>query len=136
MTRDELMAALDRYGSDLSRWPDTLGEDARALIASDARAASESEIARRLDGLLSELTAPQAIDSALVGRILSDERTGHGEVVLRPTPRLAGWASAAVAATLMIGFVVGALVPVDDNSDAVAALLFSESAEDLDGELL
>lgn len=134
MTRDQLMAALDRFGGDLSRWPDSDRDDALALIASDAKAASEWEAARRLDGLLAELTTPEKVDAALIGRVLS--RRPQNEVVLHPTPRLAGWASAAVAATLMIGFVAGVLVPVDQSNDAIAALLFSGDEESVGGELL
>ena len=136
MTRDQLNAALDRYGSDLSCWPESLGKDARALMTADAPAAADWEIARRLDDLLAELAGPETVDSALIGRILSRERTRNDEIVLRPTARLAGWASATVAATLIVGFAVGALLPVDDSSDAIAALLFSETTDSIDGELL
>jgi hypothetical protein len=83
------------------------------------------------------VTAPEPVDAALIGRIVSRGRTRHSETVLRPTGRLAGWVSAGLAATLMIGFAAGAVVPLDDQSnDAVAELLFSASDEDLDGELL
>jgi hypothetical protein len=136
MTRDQFNAALDRHGGDLSRWPAVLRQEAETLVASDAGAAAEFARAERLDALLTEATAPSAIDSALIGRIVSRPGARHGEAVLRPTRRLIGLASAAMAATLVIGFIAGAVLPADQSSDAIAALLFSGADVDIGGGLL
>ncbi len=136
MTRDQFNAALDRHGGDLSRWPASLRQEAEALIAGDADAASEFETARRLDALLAEAVAPSRVDAALIGRIVSRPGARRSEAVFRPTRRLIGWASAAMAATLVIGFVAGTVLPADQSSDAIAALLFSGAEEDIGGGLL
>jgi anti-sigma factor RsiW len=136
MTRDQFNAALDRHGGDLSRWPASLRQEAEALIAGDAGAASEFETARRLDALLAEAVAPSRVDAALIGRIVSRPGARRSEAVFRPTRRLIGWASAAMAATLVIGFVAGTVLPADQSSDAIAALLFSGAEEDIGGGLL
>jgi hypothetical protein len=136
MTREQFSATLDRLGGDLSRWPPQLRQEAETLAATDPTAAGELDRARRLDGLLREMTAPEAVDAALIGRIVSHNRARHVGTVLRPTRRLIGWASAAMLATLAIGFVVGAAVPVDQSDDAIAALLFSGSEEDIGGGVL
>jgi hypothetical protein len=136
MTREQFNAALDRLGGDLSRWPPALRQEAETLAAGDAVAAAELDRARRLEGLLVEVTAPEMADAALIGRIVSHNRARHDGTVLRPTRRLIGWASAAMVATLAIGFVVGAAIPADQSDGAIAALLFSGSEEDIGGGLL
>lgn len=136
MTRDQFSEALDRYGGDLSRWPPSLAAEAKALVAGDATAAAELDRAKRLDALLADAVAPGAADSALIGRIVSHKKRKNGETVLQPTRRLIGWASAAMVATMAIGFVLGAAIPADQSSDAIAALLFSGAEEDIGGGLL
>jgi hypothetical protein len=136
MTRDEFNAGLDRYGGGLSRWPPALAREAEALVAADMQAAAELQAAVRLDALLMQVTAPAPVDAALIGRIVARGRAGRGETALRPTRRLAGWVSAAAAVMLMTGFAAGAVVPPDESNDAVAALLFSATDEDLGGDLL
>jgi hypothetical protein len=136
MTREEFNAGLDRHGGDLSRWPPALREHAEALTAADTQAAAELRAAQRLDALMVEVTAPAPVDAALVGRIVSKDRSRRNETVLRPTGRLAGWVSAGLAATLMIGFAAGALIPADQSNDAIAGLMFSSADEDITGDLL
>jgi hypothetical protein len=136
MTRDQFDAALDRYGGDLSRWPGALRQEAEALIADDSAAAAELQRAQRLDALLAQATAGSRVDAATIGRIVSQPRVKHPEAVLRPTRRLIGLASAAMVATLVIGFITGAMVPADQSSDAIAALLFSGADVDIGGGLL
>jgi hypothetical protein len=136
MTREQFNAALDRLGGDLSRWPPALRREAEILIAEDSAAAAELDRARRLEGLIMEATAAETVDAALIGRIVSHNRARHDGVVVRPTRRLIGWASAAMVATLAIGFVVGAAVPADQGDGTIAALLFSGSEEDIGGGLL
>ena len=135
MTRDQFNAALDRHGGDLSRWPAQLRQEAETLIAGDAGAAADFARAERLDALLAAATAPSPVDAALIGRIVSPPGPAHGEAVLRPTRRLIGLASAAMAATLVVGFIAGAALPADQSSDAIAALLFSGADVDIGGGL-
>jgi len=136
MTRDQFDAGLDRYGGDLSRWPPALRQQAEALTAADSQAAAALTAARRLDTLLTEVAAPTAADAALIGRIVSRGRQARSETVLKPTRRLAAWATAGVAATLMIGFIAGALIPADQSNDAIAGLMFTGTVDDIGGDLL
>jgi hypothetical protein len=136
MTRDQFEAALDRYGGDLSRWPPMLRADAETLVGTDGEAAAALRAARRLDALLAEATAPATVDAALVGRIVARNRTRHSDIELRPTRRLAFWASTAAILMLVTGFAAGAVIVPDASSDAFAALLFSDGTDDLGGELL
>lgn len=131
MTRDQFIAALDRYGGDLTRWPPALRQNADVLIAADSNAAADLETARRLNALLAEAVVPSQVDAALIGRILSHGRARRDETILRPTRRLAGLASAAMLATVMIGFVAGVVAPVDQDIDTIATLLFSGADEDI-----
>jgi len=136
MTRDEFDAGLDRYGGDLSRWPPALRQQAEALTAADSQAAAALATAGRLDALLAEVATSEAADAALIGRIVSRGRQAQRETVLKPTGRLAAWAAAGVAATLMIGFIAGAVIPADRSNDAIAGLMFSGTVEDISGDLL
>jgi hypothetical protein len=136
MTRDEFEAGLDRYGGDLSRWPPALRREAEALAAADGQAAAALDAAKRLDALIAEVAAPETADAALIGRIVSHDRQRRSEAELRPTRRLAAWAVAGAVATLMLGFVAGALIPADQSSDAIAGLMFSGTANDIVGDLL
>jgi ferric-dicitrate binding protein FerR (iron transport regulator) len=136
MTLEQFSAALDRFGGDLSRWPPPLRQEAETLIAADPLAARELDRAQQLESLLGEIAAPEPVDAALIGRIVSRNRGRRDKMVLRPTGRLIGWASAAMVATLAIGFVVGTAIPADQSSDAIAALLFSGADEDIGGGLL
>lgn len=136
MTRNDLATALDRYGGDLSRWPPELAREAEALVAGDAEAAAALSAAQRLDGLLAEVVAPEAADAAVSGRVVAGKRAGRDEAELRPTRRLAAWASAVAALALMIGFAAGAVMPPDDSSDTIAALIFAGDEPDIGGDLL
>jgi len=136
MTRDEFDAGLDRYGGDPSRWPPALRQQAEALAAADSKAAAALTTAGRLDALLAEISASEATDAALIGRIVSRGRQTQRETVLKPTRRLAAWAAAGVAATLMAGFIAGALIPADQSNDAIAGLMFSGTVDDISGDLL
>lgn len=131
MTRDQFRAELDRYGGDLTRWPPVLRQGADMLVAADTDAAAELETARRLNALLAEATVPSQANAALIGRIVSHSRAKRDQTTLRPTRRLAGLASAAMLATLMIGFIAGVVAPVDQDTDTIAALLFSGAEEDI-----
>lgn len=125
MTMNELEQALDRYGGDLGRWPAALRDDAEALIARDAKAAELASRAARVDGLLGEAIRPMPVDAALLGRIIAGIDNGAGRAVaLRPTPRLAAWAGAAVIAFLTAGYAVGIALPASQGEDTFAGLMF------------
>jgi hypothetical protein len=134
MTREEFLAALDRYGGDLGSWPSSLRGDAATLAARDAEAAAALDRQARLDVLLGAALTPEPVDAALIGRIVAHRRTADGER-LQPTRRAIGWVSAAIAATLLIGFIAGANVPAaaDDGSELYAALIFGGSDLDTSG---
>jgi hypothetical protein len=136
MTREEFETALDRYGGDLSRWPPAVRTEAEKLTASDLQAAAALRAAQKLDALVTEIAAPTPADAALIGRIVSHNHSRHRDIELRPTRRLAGWASAAAALMLIAGFAAGAVVAPDTSNDAIAALLFSDESEDYSGEFL
>lgn len=136
MTRNEFDTAIDRYGGDLSRWPPELARAAKTFADADAEAAAALRAAQRLDGLLAEVAEPTPADAALIGRIVAHQRANRRETELRPTRRLAAWASAAAALMLMTGFAAGAVVQPDDSSDTIAELMFSGYDEGIGGDFL
>ena len=128
MKIEQLQQALDRYGGNLGRWPEPLRAEAGALIAGNPEAARLAAAAARLDGLLAEATRPIAVDAALIGRIVAGVSDGvHHELLLRPTPRLAAWAGAAMIAFLTAGYAVGLALPASQGEDALAGLMFGNS---------
>jgi len=131
MTINDLEQALERYGGDLRRWPEALRVDAARLIATDADAARIAATAERLDGLLAEAVAPLPVDAAFIGRIVGQAGTGHGhlarEAPLRPTPRFAAFAGAAMVVFLAAGYVAGLILPSTDSDDLYAGLMFGNS---------
>lgn len=135
MTREEFLAALDRYGGDLQTWPSPLHREAAAVVAQDAEAAAALDRQRRLDGLIAEALTPEPVDAALMGRILARRSRAEGET-FQPTRRAIGWVAGALAATLVIGFVTGTLVPPDDGGELYAALIFGGSDLGAAGEAL
>lgn len=68
MTITEFQRLLDGRGSDLSRWPDVVRQDAERLLAATPAAVAALESARKLDGLL-HLGMPAAADEQAVARI-------------------------------------------------------------------
>jgi hypothetical protein len=108
-----LVDLLDRWGGDLAAWPDgQLAETARSLIDRDPSARAHWTEARALDGLLD--TAPPASASPdLADRIMAATQDAP-----KPTNvvSLAGagrqrrfrWQPMALAASLLIGLVIGA----------------------------
>lgn len=122
--------ALDRHGGDLARWPAGLRAEADVLIASDPHAARLAATASRLDAILADAIAPVPVDAALLGRIVSAVDGGahpQHEAVLRPTPRLAAWAGAAMVVFLAAGYVAGLMLPASEGEDAFAGLMFGNS---------
>lgn len=130
MTIDDLERAVERYGGDRARWPANLRAEAERLIATDAKAARIAMTAARLDGLLAEAVTPIPPDAAFIGRIVADAGSRHPaphERPLRPTPRLAAFAGAAMVVFLAAGYVAGLILPASDNEDIYAGFVFGNS---------
>lgn len=132
MTINDLERALERYGGDLGRWPEALRGDAARLIATDAKAARIAALAARLDGLLAEAVTPLPVDAAFIGRVVAEAGAHHGHAVsheapLRPTPRFAAFAGAAMVVFLAAGYVAGLILPSSDSEDIFAGLMFGNS---------
>lgn len=129
MNIQHLQEALDRYGGDLRRWPETMRSEAEAFAASDANAARLLAMAARLDDALAEAMRPMPVDAAMIGRIVSRLGNGkHHDFAVRPTRRLAAWAGAAMVALLVTGYAVGLAVPASEGEDAFAGLIFGNSS--------
>ena len=129
MSRDEFEDALARYGANFATWPDALAKAGQTLAAADPIAAARLEQAERLDAILAATVAPSAVDSAMVGRIVSGiSRRQERATALRPTGKLFAWAGAAMAVFLVAGFVLGTVLPqASDDDDALASLMFGQS---------
>ncbi len=128
MRIEQLEQAIDRYGGDLARWPDNLRTDAEALIARDTDAAKIVDDAARLEASLADALTPEPIDAALIGRIIAGIDSGaHATGGLRPTPRLAAWAGAAMIAFLSAGYVAGVMLPASEGEDTFAGLMFGSA---------
>lgn len=130
MTVDDFRDALDRLGSDLARWPETVRREGEALVARDPAAAGLLAEAGRLHDLLGASLAPEPVDAAQVGRILARVREdGAGaERPVRAGSRFYAWAGGGLTACLAAGFIIGHAVPASDGDQAIAELLFSDLA--------
>lgn len=128
MRIEQLEQAIDRYGGDFTRWPDNLRTDAKALIARDTDAAKIVDDAARLEASLVDALTPEPIDAALIGRIIAEIDSGaRATGSLRPTPRLAAWAGAAMIAFLSAGYVAGVMLPASEGEDTFASLMFGSA---------
>jgi len=109
---------LDRWGADLAAWPDqAAAAEARRMIDRDPIARAHWAEARALDGLLDTAAVPEP-SADLADRILA-------KAVATPPPdnvvslagagrrRRLGWPSLALAASLVMGLVVGVGVSPD-----------------------
>lgn len=108
MTRDEFEHLLLLYGSQFERWPQDAAHAAQNLMRNDPHAQALLAEARALDGVIAEAAGPDAVGSALTGRILArvdTARTGGSISAAVRWWRLAG-AGAAVAASIA-GFTLG-----------------------------
>jgi hypothetical protein len=139
MNINDFESGLDRYGGDLSRWPQSLRADAEAFVAGNPAAAALARVAGRLERALASAVAPLALDAAFVGGIIGNvgHAAGHGEV--RPTRRLVAWAGAAMVAFLVTGYAIGLALPATtttQSDDAIASLLFGDSSSSTTGSAL
>jgi hypothetical protein len=101
---------LDALGPDLSRWPETLAEEARALVARSPEARALHRDARRLADLVTRAAVaetPNGFAFRVVGEVAS--RRSDRLSWLMSSPRRFGLAGASFcAAALAIGVALGA----------------------------
>ena len=125
MNMNQFEEALSRYGADPGRWPAADRVACEALIASDPSAARLLDEALRLDRLLARSVEPLPVDAAILGGIIAGIGDGrYRDQTLRPTRRLAVWAGAAMAASLVVGFIAGVALPANQGEDTLAGLMF------------
>jgi hypothetical protein len=124
---------LDRMGPELAAWPVDARVRAERLLATDARALAALEAARFVEAALRTPPGPPA-SAELRARILG---AAANRPSVRPVARAARWArlgigTAALAASLLLGFFVGAgesASAAPAEADAIG-LLLGPSAED------
>jgi hypothetical protein len=123
---------LDHFGPDLAVWPVAPRERAQRVLAADPRAMAALEAARVVDAALRAPPGPPA-SAELRSRILGAAAPRRMAPVRQASPRwirVAG--SAALAASLLLGFFVGAGDPASAapaEADAIS-LLLGPNAED------
>ncbi|KSB88696.1 hypothetical protein AS593_19875 [Caulobacter vibrioides] len=137
MTPDRFAELAAAHGGDIGRWPQDLREAARAALAVDphglgAVLAAEADLDRLLD-----LAPAQAVDAALMGRLLE----------AAPRPRRsanAWWAGLAAGLGLAAATVAGVAVGVasgqgdrlDRRADAILAAAYDQPEPDAAAEAL
>lgn len=137
MTYERFEYLADAYGGDLRRWPEGEREAARALTASDPRAAVLLRQADGLDALLDAAPRPapshalreQVIASAAgagLGAGLRARRRGPGPLAWLSG---AGWAAAACAG-VVFGVNLTSHLTADVQADAVLYQASLTSADD------
>ena len=139
MNRAELASGLDRWGGDLTRWPDDEAEAARDLIRRDDDARRLLDTASRIDGHLTawrDHAAPDDLAARIVARL--DEPAGRADAVESALAWLAGnrWRPALLGILLTLaGYLAGALAvePVDVAlADEVMTLAFTDLYGEVD----
>jgi hypothetical protein len=131
-------SGLDRYGGDLNRWPAELRENAAALVADNRAAAELARVAQRLDRALARAVEPLGLDAAFMGGIVASVAAGSLRHEVRPTPRLAAWAGAAMIAFLVTGYAIGLALPATSTQgdDTIAGLLLDDGSASTTGAAL
>lgn len=108
MTPDEFTALLDRYGGDLSRWPDQLRAGAEALLAQGpGEAWKQYRVAQVVEAALS--SKPEAPDQALLNRILARAHTTPAERQITLAVAFSGWQRGLAAASVFMSLAAGLL---------------------------
>jgi hypothetical protein len=145
MDADRFGDLLDLRGSDLRSWPAEEREAAARLLAASARARARLEEARLLDAALATPPGPPA-SADLRARVLAAPGpvAAAAPLAVRRTaapPRPArrwlpvGSSALALAASLVLGFWIGAADPAATAADEAAAeisvLLIGPSADEL-----
>ena len=108
MTPDEFAALLDRYGGDLSHWPDQLRAGAEALLAQGpGEAWKQYRVAQVVEAALS--SKPEAPDQALLNRILARAHTTPAERQITLAVAFSGWQRGLAAASVFMSLAAGLL---------------------------
>lgn len=135
MTPIEFEQDLDRWGGDLSRWPDDRAARARAFLAVNPAARRQLEAAAAVeDGLLA--LRPHQAPAHLAGRIMANlpEADGLERWLAWLTGRL--WRPALLALAITVGgYLAGATLgePVDSVlAEDVMTLAFQDMYAELD----
>lgn len=125
MNTDDLIAALDRHGGDLARWPEESRAMARAAEAHDPAFRAALSEQRALDAMIHELTAAPELPLGYATRLAARAREAAEARRLFRVPRWmqalgAGWATATV-----IAGVVYADILASGDPDVVALAEFA-----------
>jgi hypothetical protein len=132
MDLQALIEALDRWGADLSSWPESQAKAAAQLINESEAARIELASAQRVQQLLDSLpvvSAPGALKSAIISAPPADRWQQFNQWITAALwrPALAG------ALSLLLGFGLGFTATggesVDDPRDDVSLLAFLSSYE-------
>lgn len=110
MTKTRVLALVDAYGGDPTRWPEHEREAAVALLSGDRELARAADEARHLDLMLDTLPVPRP-NPAL--RVALKEIPERGNPLL---DLIAGWVglwrpAAGLAFAVVLGIVIGAANP-------------------------
>lgn len=135
MTRAELDEALLRFGADLDRWPQKLGESARQIMARDPAAAEMLARFIAFEETLGAASRPPPFGAAEIGRILAAVETE--EAGWRPGWRF--WAASAGASLLSLAagaMVMLATLPGSADLDIALSMLGLVSGQGDIGGLL
>lgn len=137
-----LEQALERYGSDRTRWPAPVRRSLAAVLASDADAKRRLAEAEALDRLLDMMPEPEIDTRALSDRILAAAES-EVPVAARPSRRVAwarstgnprasdtSWPAAAMlAASLVLGAFMGLSGTFDTALQQVAVAELSDDGD-------
>ena len=118
---------LDRWGGDLAAWPAEDRRRAAALLERSAEARRHAEAARRVETALTQLMSRDAWP-APVRAVPTSRPSAAG--------RMARWGMVGVAASLLVGFVAGTLLPLPDDEDASRTFIAADDGDTGPGGLL
>ena len=137
MTIDEFTDNLDRWGSNLGLWPESLRRAGTQLLRESAEARQAHGRAQQIDSLLAtEHRAPPALQGQILAQIAGEDYW----------QRLADWfaqtfwrPSLAAACMLALGFAFGLAGDIEDLTDsdleAVSMLAFFDNYQEIDNAL-
>ena len=120
---ERLEAGLDRWGADLDAWPQEERRAAEEVITADVAARRLFETARRVDAALATLMQSDAAYAPPA----RPARAAYG--------RIARWSLAGIAASLLIGFIAGSLLPPAEDDD-IGRVLIAVHDEDVEGGVI
>ncbi|MEQ8953214.1 MAG: hypothetical protein RL120_03710 [Gammaproteobacteria bacterium] len=114
MKLDQFTKLLPVYGPDLQRWPDTLGDSARLLLANDQQALALLEQEQKLAAMLDAVSVPDmpGLEHRVLSQALPPQPESRLDLLLNwllPVDASGQWWRPALAATvpLIFGVVLG-----------------------------